>query len=190
MNYYAGIGSRETPKHILNIMSHVGSYLGSEGWTLRSGAAEGADIAFEEGANKVNSPMEIYLPWAGYNFSKSELNPKELPFSEEEKQYTAVHHPAWKKCSPSARLLHQRNTRIIIGHQAVHGDIVQAVKFIVCWTDQGQIKGGTGQALRIAERLRIPVVNLGNAHNARELEALVLQIDALQEKLKNREVLG
>ena len=27
MNYYAGIGSRETPDHILNIMHHIGAYL-------------------------------------------------------------------------------------------------------------------------------------------------------------------
>ena len=42
MNYYSGIGSRETPEHILNIMHHIGAYLATQGWVLRSGAANGA----------------------------------------------------------------------------------------------------------------------------------------------------
>ena len=29
MDYYVGIGSRETPEHILNIMHHIGAYLAS-----------------------------------------------------------------------------------------------------------------------------------------------------------------
>lgn len=190
MNYYSGIGSRDTPEHILNIMHHIGAYLADQKWTLRSGAANGADASFEEGAKRQGGETEIYLPWEGFNFSQSNLHPKAYPFSDEEKQFTATYHPAWKKCSPSARLLHQRNTRIIIGLEPVHGPEVTPVSFVVCWTEGGLLKGGTAQALRIATALNIPIINLGSAQNAQELEALVLAVDELQADLKNKKVIG
>lgn len=190
MNYYAGIGSRETPDHILNIMHHIGAYLADQKWTLRSGAASGADASFEEGAKRQGGETEIYLPWEGFNFSESKLHPKAYPFSDEEKEFTAAYHPAWKKCSPSARLLHQRNTRIVVGLEALHGENVTPVKFIVAWTENGALKGGTAQALRIATALNIPIINLGSAQTAQELEALVLAVDELQTDLKNKKVIG
>ena len=189
-NYYCGIGSRDTPQHILNIMHHIAAYLGTQGWTLRSGGAPGADSAFEKGASDVNAAMEIYLPWENFNHSKSELHPKKYPFSMEERTYAAQHHPAWNKCSPSARLMHQRNVRQIIGLEPLHGEIVMPSKFVVCWTRDGLLNGGTAQALRIANSLAIPVINLGHATSASRLEGLVKEIDVLNNKLKDRTVLG
>lgn len=190
MNYYAGIGSRETPEHILTIMHHVGAYLASQGWTLRSGAAQGADYSFEEGAIHGGGNVEIYLPWKGFNNHKSELHPMNYPFSEEEKQFAAKYHPAWNKCSPSARLLHQRNTRQLIGVEALHGEMVLPSKFLVCWTEGGRLQGGTAQALRIAMAINVPIINLGRAKDAKELEAMILSIDELQNKLKGTKVIG
>lgn len=189
-NYYAGIGSRETPEHILTIMHHLGAYMADQGWTLRSGAAQGADYSFEEGAVHQGGETEIYLPWKGFNFSKSELHPGNYPFSDEERAYAAQMHPAWNKCSPSARLLHQRNTRQLIGIEQLHGENVVVSKMLICWTEGGLLKGGTAQALRIATSLNIPIINLGRAQNADELEAMVLAVDEVQGKLKNQQVLG
>ena len=188
-DYYSGIGSRDTPDHILNIMRHIGAYLATQGWVLRSGAAKRADTSFEEGALHVEGETEIYLPWEGFNNHKSELHPSKYPFSTKEKQFTAKFHPAWNKCSPSVRLLHQRNTRIMIGMEAIHGEMVQASKFVVCWTPGGQLKGGTAQALRIATALNIPIINLGFATTAQELEALVLKVDELQAQLKSKRII-
>lgn len=190
MNYYAGIGSRDTPDHILNIMHHIGAYLATQGWTLRSGAANGADSSFEEGMKKGNGEGEIYLPWAGFNHSKSDLHPAKYPFTDEEQAFTAQYHPAWRQCSPSARLLHQRNTRIMLGMEGIHGPHVRMSKFVVCWTERGILKGGTAQALRIAVAFNVPIINLGNARNPEELETLVLKVDELQEKLKNANIIG
>ena len=47
---YTGIGSRETPQQTLATMVVIGKYLAEKGWVLRSGGAEGAVSAFEEGA--------------------------------------------------------------------------------------------------------------------------------------------
>ena len=45
-------------------------------------------------------------------------------------------------------------------HQVLGLDLKTPVDFIVCWTKDGTINGGTGQALRIAEAYNIPVYNL------------------------------
>ena len=46
---YTGIGSRETPTAILDLMIAIGGVLAQRGFTLRSGGADGADDAFEQG---------------------------------------------------------------------------------------------------------------------------------------------
>lgn len=184
MNYYAGIGARDTPEHILNIMHHIGGYLASVGWILRSGAASGPDASFEESALRAEGETEIYLPWKGYNHHKSELNAGNYPFNEKEKYFTARFHPAWPKCNPTTRLLHQRNTRIMVGMEALHGEMVKASRFVVCWTEGGLLKGGTAQALRVAVAMNVPIINLGKATNAKELEAMVLKVDEIQQELK------
>lgn len=190
MDYYAGIGSRDTPENILNIMHHVAAYLATQGWTLRSGAATGADASFEEGADISKGPKEIYLPWKGFNHSKSELHPLNYPFTQNEVEFSAKFHPAWQRCSPSARILHQRNLRQVIGCEQIHGEKVQASKFIICWTERGALKGGTAQALRIATSLNVPIFNLGKPKSSDELEAMVLAIDEFQKKIKGRNVIG
>jgi hypothetical protein len=184
--YYSGIGSRETPTHILSVMRHLGGYLCSEGWILRSGAAHGADAAFEEGVPyAADSMKEIYLPWVGYNNHPSPLHPGRIPFTIDEQEYTEHYHPAWNRCSPTAKLLHQRNTRIVWGHDDEDGLGLGRVSFIICWTEKGLTKGGTGQALRIAEALKIPVFNLGKCTNDDEIRTMMLAIDKLQGEIRD-----
>jgi hypothetical protein len=182
--YYTGIGSRDTPENILTIMHHIGAYLATQGWTLRSGAASGADASFEEGAERAQGKGEIYLPWKNFNHHPSQLHPGNHPFSVKEKSFTSSFHPAWKKCSPAVRLLHQRNTRAMVGMETLHGEMVQMSKFVVCWTPQGLLKGGTAQALRIATAFNVPIINLGAATTNAELENLVLKVDELQNQMK------
>jgi hypothetical protein len=68
--------------------------------------------------------------------------------------HAARFHPAWDKCSPYAKRLHARNSAIMLGH-----DLGTPVNFVLCWTKDGGATGGTGQALRIAAALGIPVFN-------------------------------
>lgn len=58
---YAGIGSRSTSQSVLDAITQVATKLGKEGWVLRSGAARGADSAFEAGAYAAHGGKEIYL---------------------------------------------------------------------------------------------------------------------------------
>lgn len=71
--YYAGIGSRETPDDVIKMFENMASSLASKGFILRSGHADGADAAFERGCDRVGGAKEIYIPWKGFNDSKSSL---------------------------------------------------------------------------------------------------------------------
>lgn len=73
MSKYAGIGSRKTPKEILGLFDYLGRYFAKRRFLLRSGAADGADTAFEDGCDIYSGPKEIYLPWKGFNGNGSEL---------------------------------------------------------------------------------------------------------------------
>lgn len=137
---YAGIGSRKTPPDILHIMVKMGIKLGREGWELRGGGADGADSSFYAGAAIANSPRIIY--------TAEDATPEAIAHAEQ-------FHPAWNKCSDHARKLLGRNSMIILGE-----DLLQPVRMVVCWTPDGEIVGGTGQAIRVAEQSAIAVKNL------------------------------
>ena len=59
--YYTGIGARNTPDKVLDLFMNIAKYLATKDFTLRSGAANGADSAFEKGCDISNGSKEIYL---------------------------------------------------------------------------------------------------------------------------------
>lgn len=134
--YYAGIGSRETPKDICDLMTKLADNLAKLGWILRSGGAKGADLAFERGSKK----KEI--------FYANDATPESLVLAEK-------YHPNWPACSEYARKLHARNGLILLGK-----NLDSPVELVICWTKDGKASGGTGQAIRIATSYEIPVFNL------------------------------
>ncbi len=134
---YAGIGSRETPRSILDLMTAIARKLEALGYTLRSGGAMGADTAFEEGVERLK---EIY-----YDYDATS----------EAIEYASHFHPAWHNCRSAGRKLHGRNSMILLGRKL---DV--PVKFVICWTKDGKDTGGTALGIRIAEHLRIPIFNL------------------------------
>lgn len=179
---YAGIGSRKTPMEILSLMARIGKVLSQEGFTLRSGAAQGADSAFESGhekglhikGEKPGLRKEIYLPWYGYNnhkhgivgFANKEAEEKAFSISEK-------YHPAWDRCTTQVRTLHARNVAQVLGY-----DLESPSKFIVCLTPNASGSGGTGQALRIARGYDIPVYDLGR-DTTNTLDALAMFCEML-----------
>lgn len=136
--YYAGIGSRETPKDVLSSMTKLADDLWQLGWNLRSGGADGADKAFEAGAHQAK---QIYT-------ANSRIPEWTYVF-------TDFFHPNPSALSPYARKLMNRNAMQILG---ANGN--DPVEFVACWTEGGKLKGGTAQALRIAKFYNIPVYNL------------------------------
>lgn len=162
MKYYAGIGSRETPKDIGLIMVEIAKVMAKKGYVLRSGGANGADTAFEMGCDQANGAKEIYVPWDGFNgiYDGISATGKEV----EAEQIASQFHPAWHRCSQGARKMHSRNVYQILGK-----DLNTPSHGVFCWTPYGTVSGGTGQAIRIANHYNITVRNLGNAEDLAEI---------------------
>jgi hypothetical protein len=138
--YYAGIGSRETPDDILISMSNTGRVLEEMGYILRSGAAIGADQAFEKLVPK--DRKEIFVA--------ADADAASMAIA-------ARLHPKWSACNDYARKLHARNAKIVLG-----SNLKSPVSFVVCWTPNGLVTGGTAMGIRIAQHYAIPVYNLAN----------------------------
>ena len=146
---YAGIGSRKTPKDILIKMEQISKKLSELGYTLRSGGAIGADLAFERGSSK----KEIFLS----NDATKDAH-----------DLTSKFHPAWGSLDSYTKGLHARNAMIILGRE-----LNDPVEFGVCWTPNGKIMGGTGQALRIAEDKGVKIYNLFIEKDLKDLREFV-----------------
>lgn len=148
---YTGIGSRKTPIETGNLMTEIARDLAEEGWILRSGGARGADTAFANGAPA--TLREIYVTATGENGTDiSEIPVKSDAF----RDLTLELHPAPEHLSPYATDLMTRNIAQICGI-----DCVEPVRCVICWTEGGHGTGGTGQALRLARSIGIPVIDLG-----------------------------
>lgn len=159
--YYTGIGSRETPTFALEAFKQIGEELAKLGVILRSGGASGADSAFEEGCDRVNGEKEIFIPWEGFNdrvpnnidcFCLDSILAKEIA-----KKF----HPSYDYLKPGAKRLMSRNSYQVLGK-----DLRTPSDFIVCYTDKGLMKGGTSQALRITEVVRIRYLTQGKRQKA------------------------
>lgn len=166
--YYAGIGSRETPHHVLMDMVRLAIIFHSLGYTMRSGGADGADSAFEMGAdfgNSLNKTLmvykEIYLPWHGFNGREEDKMRTIVPQYDNPRLWsTALNlavdiHPAPHELTKGARSLHARNCYQVLGR-----DLNTPVDFVVCYTDPTYTHGGTRTAVKLALRHNIPVWNL------------------------------
>lgn len=156
LRYYAGIGSRQTPVEIQGVMTNIAAYAETRHFVLRSGAAQGADAAFERGVHSINM-MQIFIPWR--SFSNQRHHRHEYASAEikaEAYSLASKFHPNWNACSDGARALHARNVLQILGPY-----LDLPVEFVVCWTRNASGNGGTGQALRIARELQIPIFDLG-----------------------------
>lgn len=190
--FYAGIGSRSTPVQLAGTMERAAARLSHLGWTLRSGAASGADEFFEKGAKGAGATSvaantentEIWLPWRGFRgHSDTGFYPGEEHFA-----YAAQHHPAWNYLTRGPRALHARNVGQILGR-----DLQTPVRFVLCWTQDGcehysartKETGGTGMAIEMASRLDIPVFNMRHPDALHRLAELLQQLQE-QESVRGR----
>lgn len=175
---YAGIGSRRTPADVLALMRDTAAALARRGYLLRSGAADGADRAFEAGARAAGGATEVFIPWPGFNGAGPDaLVFDAMPGRDDALRISAPLHPGWDRLKPSVRKLMGRNAMQVLGRSCD-----DPVRFVLCWAPRpildsagrvSDVGGGTGQAVRLAYQQRVPVFHLGlDAHRAR-LESFV-----------------
>lgn len=161
----AVIGSRRIEHPEYRVLVNAAKYLCNQDFCITSGGAKGADSAGEEGADMVHGSKLIYhLP---NRVTTRNYDIKEVQDIMNENRHKALlvakdMHPAWEKLSTHVKELMTRNVFQVMGHE-----LDNPVEFVVCYTSDGaeesttQETGGTGQAIRIANRMNIPVINLG-----------------------------
>ena len=186
----AGIGARDTPPDVQEVMADFGELCARHGWLVRSGGAAGADQAFGRGFSRAGNPSAraSFTAWLHMQESRPPFGGRFTPIPVSLYGIARALHGAPDRIglggeirrgmTPPGKsgMLMARNGFQILGDKMT--DMTDAV---VCWTEGGRIKGGTGQALRLAGLLGIPVVNLGAPGNrgldaegirARTLEAI------------------
>lgn len=151
--YYSGVGSRECPIYVCKAMTAIALFLETEGYILRSGGANGADLAFENGVKNPNN-KNIFLPWEGFNNSDSSL----FGVCEDAITMATTVHPTGNalKKRKAALSLHARNCYQVLGKT-----LASPSDFLICWTENAKKVGGTRTAIVLAERNGIPILNLG-----------------------------
>lgn len=150
---YAGIGSRTAPMDVLKRIRDLATTLAHMKFELHTGGALGCDKAFIDGHHMAGKDAYLWLPWQYYNGYITDLPDVDYKHLD----FTKKYHPAWNKCSEKAKIMHARNAQILLGN-----DLDDPVKFVVCWTPNGELKGGTAQGLRIAIDYNIPIFNLAS----------------------------
>ena len=164
IKYYTMIGSRNTPTNVCITLKEIAKELYLLGYIGRSGGANGADQAMEDGHTiGVIENASIYLPWNNFNGKSSNMrgyiNSTKLMTYEKAKEIASGVHPAWDKCKHGTQALHTRNVFQILG-----SSLKSPSDFVICYAEptgtKGYVKGGTGTAVKIAIDNGIPVYNL------------------------------
>ena len=162
--FYAGIGSRNTPLSVQEVITELAGRLEDDNWILRSGAAQGADQAFMRGIKNPEA-QQIYLPWDNFKAGERTFNAnapgfynyQSLPGYAQALASVGRFHPNAAALKQEGLHLMGRNAMQILGP-----DLQTPSKVVYAYTPGGQGGGGTGQAIRIAQSAGIPVQDLGN----------------------------
>ena len=152
--YITLVGSRSTPIEILHIAKDISSYFANAGYIGRSGAADGFDSFSRRGYEVVGKSDNFleFLPWAKFNNSKSKL----FHVSQAAQDLARSIHPTWFSLNSSAKLLHSRNCFQVLGQ-----DLKTPSELLIAYTSDGEEIGGTRTAIMLANKMSIPVWNLG-----------------------------
>lgn len=172
--YYTGVGSRKAPPDAVELMKRIAFKLAGLGYHLRSGGAEGADTAFEDGVFEycalwadLAKYQSIYIPWKGFKGRDNKMDKLPNALMKKAEELAATVHPAWENCTSTARVLHARNAYQVLGDQ-----LDDPSKFLICWappTNWG-VKGGTNTAWQIAKLYNVPRFNLAVQEDRERVE--------------------
>ena len=186
---YAGLGARQPPPDVQDLLRRAAAFLAARGWMCRSGGAPGAAAACEAGALaglRAGAPggLTVYLPWPTFGRGQRAYlalgargaglrvavlgEPRPAAFAR-----AARHHPDWTRLALGDRARHARDVHLLLGP-----GLDAPAAFVLCWTADGALgppaapgadaPEGPGPALRLAAARGIPVLNLARPdHRAR-----------------------
>ena len=150
--------------------------MAKRGMVLRSGAADGADTAFEQGCDSIDPKRkQIFLPWNKFSDrSKNEVGVvlvNDPDIEQSAAEMAAQIHPAWERLSQGAKKLHSRNVYQVLGP-----DMKKPSRFLICWAPldkNGDPKGGTRTAVLLAQINHIRSYNLAIPADLTKVTALL-----------------
>lgn len=161
--FWTGVGSRETPIEICNLMTKIASKLEQNtknteyDYILRSGRAIGADKAFEKGIK--NSKNKCIYTIENFDFS-----PENYEMCKSEILSILDSNLNFDNYGKNAQILILRDVNQVLGSKNTN---LEKSKFLICWTKHVNYYakppnacGGTRFAVRIALKHGIPVFNL------------------------------
>lgn len=170
--FYTGIGSRETPEGVCELIRKIAEKLAGMGWVVRSGGAQGADSAFLDGCR---GRYENFIPWVGFgelpglvpdldrNWQLLQgipnLNP--IIYRSSTKQLLK-YRGFWK--------LQARNASQLLG---LNLDTPSKFCILYAPTTPTGVTGGTNTGYQIAVAKGIPVFNLFVAEDRDRLEKFI-----------------
>jgi len=161
---YTGIGSRETPLEIRDLMTEIAMHFQSHGYTLRTGSVSVADRAFEIGAGE---NKEIYVPWNGWNdrpgITSVSIASTRLAQSIWEQRRVNGWEPflsahvdeKWDDIHPGTKDLLAKSVCMVLGK-----DLNEPSDALVCWTPQCRVIGISAHVMVLAAINKIPMFNL------------------------------
>lgn len=161
---YVGTGNKDAPAHILERATKLAKLLESHGYMLRSGGksnmdgSPGIEDAFENAVTR----KEIHLPWKGFGNKESRFTWTDDKARELAKKFNE----AYDGLSRVIQTFLAQDIRMVFGDK-----LNSPALFLVIWSEDGvedlsertQRTGNMGNMLAIANKLRIPVFNLGKA---------------------------
>jgi len=154
MHSYAGIGTRNLGPNEFALIGEIATYLYELGYVMYSGNAAGSDHAFASGCRGYGVN---FLPSKSFN---SFLRTPALGIAQiSDEAYESVNkfHPAPNRLSTFAHKLMARNYQQVRGLWEL-----PPVDLVICCANEvdGEVQGGTGQAIRIAKHFGIPHINI------------------------------
>jgi len=166
---YAGIGSRETPPDVMKTSVIFANILTELGYALYSGGCpKGMDMACLKGAYRHSSfdksKHRIYLSWNGmsdlYHLPAAGLyDAQRFPNYEEAGAIGLRMRGVWDGLGRGGIAHHSRNPYQVLGD-----DLKSPVDFVYTWAPpvgkNGNVKGGTATAVKLALENNIPVYNM------------------------------
>ena len=166
---YSGIGHRNTPEKVRDMMTSIGSQLAQMGFILRSGNAIGADQAWEEEVTRKMKEIFIINRKHSCPFG---IIPK---FTQEQWDFVVRHYHGGEtdfiKQSEYVQQLFLRNLNILCGK---HLD--DKVDFVAYWHEGEHCDGGTGHTVAMAKTLEIPCFNIWSEKDQQAMDEFVTQL--------------
>lgn len=188
--YYTGVGARGIPFEIYLMMLLCATSLEKKGYKLRSGAALGADSAFQHGILNPNN-AEIFIPYRGFEITmlKTDQRFKYIVPEENKSKYFEANnlmmkndlYKDWRFAKKDSTIkLHNRNIFQILGNNLSQRE---KSKFCICYTPCGSSSydetnrnsGGTATAINAGSFYNVPVFNLKNKSDAERIISFILE---------------